>query len=248
MKKIRLAATGDLHIHEKSEDLFKPAFRDLNDQADILALAGDLTATGTIDQVEVLVNELSPVQIPIVAVLGNHEFHSHKQLQIKQILLNQGIHVLDGNCVTFEVAGTSIGFSGAKGFLAGYGKQAIPDFGEQSLKLLVDELYLEMHKMKRGLKRLDTDIKVLLMHYSPTKSTIKGEHPEIYAFLGSHVLAIPADDFGVDVVIHGHSHYGVEEGLTMGGTPVRNVCIPVLKKPYAVYELPFDVKRETEES
>lgn len=244
MKKIRLAATGDLHVHEKSEDLFKPAFRDLNEQADIFVLAGDLTATGKISQIEVLISELSPVQIPIVAVLGNHEFHNHKQIQIRQLLMKQGIHVLDGNCVRFEVNGLSIGFSGAKGFLAGFGKQAIPDFGEQSLKLLVDELYHEMHKMQRGLKRLDTDIKVLVMHYSPTKDTLRGEHPEIYAFLGSQVLGIPADDLDVDLIIHGHSHYGVEEGFTAGGTPVRNVCIPVLKKPYTIYELPFDTKRE----
>jgi len=239
MKKIRLAAAGDLHIHEKSEDLFKPAFRNLHEQADIFALAGDLTASGALKEVRVLLHELKPVKIPIVAVLGNHEFHNRKQEKIRQILLEEGIHLLDGGCVQFEIKGLSVGFSGAKGFLAGFDKRAIPDFGEQSLRVLVDELFHEMHKMRNGLRNLQTDIKVLLMHYSPTRDTIKGEHPEIYAFLGSHVLGLPADEFGVDLVLHGHCHYGVEQGFTEGGTPVRNVCVPVLKKPYTIYELPL---------
>lgn len=239
MEKLRIAASGDLHIHEKSEDLFKPAFRNIHEEADILALAGDLTASGRLTEVRVLLHELRVVKIPIVAVLGNHEFHNRKQDQIKQILLDEGIHILDGNCVQFEIDGTTLGFSGSKGFLAGYDKRSIPDFGEQSLRVLVDELFHEMEKMRQGLKGLSTDIKVLLMHYSPCRDTIKGEHPEIYAFLGSHVLGLPADEFEVDVVLHGHSHYGVEEGFTEGGTPVRNVCVPVLKKPYAIYELPF---------
>lgn len=239
MGKIKLAATADLHIHEKSEDLFKPAFRHLNDQADILAIAGDLTASGDINEVKVLLHELRPVKIPIVVVLGNHEFHNRKQVKIKDSLNEEGIHVLDGDCVQFEINGLTVGFSGAKGFLAGYDKRAIPDFGEQSLRILVDELFHEMHKMREGLKGLETDIKVLLMHYSPCRDTIKGEHPEIYAFLGSHVLGLPADEFKADLVLHGHCHYGVEEGFTEGGTPVRNVCIPVLKKPYTVYELPL---------
>jgi Icc-related predicted phosphoesterase len=239
MKKVRLAASGDLHIHETSEDLFKPAFKDLHNQADILALAGDLTASGQLKEVRTLLHELRSVKIPIVAVLGNHEFHNRKQDKIKKILLEEGIHVLDGGYVQFELNGLTIGFSGAKGFLAGFDKRAIPDFGEESLRLLVDELFHEMNKMRDGLKQLKTDIKVLLMHYSPTRDTLKGEHPEIYAFLGSHVLGLPADEFNADLILHGHCHYGVEKGFSEGGTPVRNVCVPVLKKPYTVYDLPL---------
>ncbi len=239
MKKIRIAATGDLHVHEKSTDLYKPVFKDLHKQADILTIAGDFTASGQLKEVKVLLHELKPVKIPIVVVLGNHEFHNRKQEEIKEILLDNGIHVLDGGCIQFDINGTTVGISGSKGFLAGYDKRAIPDFGEQSLRVLVDELLNEVHKMREGLKNLKTDIKILLMHYSPTRDTIKGEHPEIYPFLGSHVLGKPADEFEIDVIFHGHSHYGVEEGRTEGGTPVRNVCVPVLKKPFAVYELPF---------
>ncbi len=240
MKKIRLAASGDLHIQDKSEDLFKPAFRNINSQADFFALTGDITASGKLNEVQVLIHELRPIKIPIVTVLGNHEFHNQKQQRVKEMLSEQGIHVLDGNCVEFNVDGQTIGFCGSKGFLSGYDKRAIPDFGEQSLRLVVDELNHEVHKMREGLKSLSTDIKVLLMHYSPTRETIKGEHPEIYAFMGSHVLGMPADEFGVDLILHGHAHYGIEKGFTEGGTPVRNVCIPVIKKPFVVYELPLD--------
>lgn len=240
MQKIKLAASADLHVHEKSEDLFKPAFRNLNNQADILAIAGDLTASGDLKEIKVLLHELRPVKIPIVVVLGNHEFHNRKQEEIKNILRQEGIHVLDGDSVQFEINGLTVGFSGAKGFLAGYDKRAIPNFGEQSLRLLVDELFHEANKMRQGLKNLKSDIKVLIMHYSPTRDTIKGEHREIYAFLGSHVLGMPADEFGADLILHGHCHYGIETGFTEGGTPVRNVCVPVLKKPYTIYELPFE--------
>lgn len=242
MKKIKIAASADLHVHEQSEDIYKPVFKDIHQKADVLALAGDLTASGRLKEVRVLLHELRPVKIPIVAVLGNHEYHNRKQDKIKEILLGEGIHILDGDCVQFEVDGLTAGFSGSKGFLAGFDKRAIPDFGEQSLRVLVDELFHEMNKMRQGLKNLNTDVKVLMMHYSPTRDTIIGEHPEIFAFLGSHVLAIPADEFEVDVVLHGHSHYGREKGLTEGGTPVRNVCIPVLRKPFTIYELPFEKK------
>ncbi|TET53815.1 MAG: metallophosphoesterase, partial [Actinobacteria bacterium] len=156
MKKIRLAASSDLHIQEKSRDLLKPAFKDLNEKADIFAITGDFTASGKLKEIQVLLHELRPIKIPIVAVLGNHEYHNQRQEKSKQILHDEGIHILDGNCVTFEINSLSIGFSGSKGFLSGYDKRAIPDFGEQSLKLIVDELLNEKEKMMSGMKNHKT--------------------------------------------------------------------------------------------
>lgn len=236
---IRIAAVGDLHIHKTSRDIIKPSFRSLNSKADILVLTGDLTSKGRISEAKILIEELSEVKIPIVAVLGNHDYHNKKNVQISELLLQNEIHILDGGCVTFKINNKTIGFTGTKGFCGGYGNRSIPDFGEQSLRLLVDEIDYEASKIERGLLNLEADYKIVVLHYSPTIETLKGEDPQIYFFLGGSKLAEPIDKLKPDLVFHGHTHYGIQHGFTEEGVPVRNVSMPMIKRPYSIVSLPF---------
>lgn len=240
---IKIAAVGDLHTHKNSKDFLKPGFRNINQTADVLILAGDLTSKGRIAEINVLVEELSEVKIPVIAVLGNHDYHNKNHIQIFKILLENNIHVLDGGCISIKVNNKTIGFTGTKGFCGGYGKRSIPDFGEHSLRLLVDEIGHEADKIDRGLSKLNTDYKVVVLHYSPTIETLKGEDPQIYFFLGGSMLAKPIDDHKPDLVFHGHTHYGVETGYTEGGVPVRNVSMPMIRKPYSIISLPLEEQK-----
>jgi Icc-related predicted phosphoesterase len=236
---IKIAAVGDLHTHETSYDFLKPGFRNIGKKADVLILAGDLTSKGRIKEARILVEELSEVKIPIVAVLGNHDFHNNNNNQISEVLLQNGIHILDGGCITLKINDKTVGFTGTKGFCGGYGHYSIPDFGEQSLRLLVEEIEHEALKIKHGLMNLDTDFKIVVLHYSPTIETLKGENQQIYFFLGGSILSKPIDSLKPDIVFHGHTHYGTEKGFTEGGIPVRNVSMPMIKKPYSIVSLPL---------
>src|SRR5262245_19891739 len=96
-KKIRIAAVGDLHYGKASQGLFHTLLVQLNEAADILLLAGDLTDYGHPDEATLLAKELtSSVKIPIVAVLGNHDHESGREADVRQILEQAGVKVLDG--------------------------------------------------------------------------------------------------------------------------------------------------------
>ena len=84
---------------------------------------------------------------------------------------------------------------------------------------------------------LDSDVTLVLLHYSPVKDTVVGERPEIFPFLGSFLLARAVDAVGADLVVHGHAHAGSEHGLTPGGVRVRNVAQPLIRRAYRVFRL-----------
>lgn len=234
---VRVAAVGDLHTQEGSEDMFRPIFEDIHRHADVLLLAGDLTRHGRPVEAEVLVSELSVVEIPTVAVMGNHEYHEHSEGEIMDVLARENVTVLDGEATTVELDGGTVGVVGTKGFCGGFGIRALPKFGEEILKLVFRTAEAEARRVEEGLRNLDTDYRVALLHYSPIRDTLKGESREVYPFLGNSLLAEAIDAAGADLVIHGHAHYGVEYGQTPGGIPVRNVPMPLLGRAYAVYEL-----------
>ena len=90
---VRIAALGDLHYGRTTPPgSLQPLFAQINDSADILALCGDLTDYGLVEEARGFVKELIPaVKIPIVAVLGNHDVESGQQAEIVKILVDAGV-------------------------------------------------------------------------------------------------------------------------------------------------------------
>lgn len=130
---VRIAVVGDIHCTTTSQGTLKPLFAQANKHADILLLCGDLTNYGLTDEAHILVDELATTTIPTLAVFGNHDYEAGKPEDVRQILTDAGIKLLDGEAC--EVAG--IGFAGVKGFAGGFGPQMLQAWGEDLIKQFV---------------------------------------------------------------------------------------------------------------
>jgi Icc-related predicted phosphoesterase len=238
---IRIAAVGDVHFGTGSGGSLRPALSHLPDRADLLLIAGDLTRCGGPDEVRVLAEELSDLPVPRVAVLGNHDYHANREGQVRRILEDSGVKVLEGEAVILELDGVRVGIAGTKGFGGGYRGACGTDFGEPEMKAFVTHTKKLSDRLERALNSLEADLRIALMHYSPIEETLQGERLEIFPFLGSYLLAEAVDNAGADLVLHGHAHHGREKGATPAGIPVRNVAQPVIRHAYSVYTL--DSKR-----
>lgn len=227
-KKTKVAAVGDLHCTKAASGQLRPLFAQASEAADILLLCGDLTDYGLPEETQVLVDELSVVKIPVVAVLGNHDFESGMQDDVKQILTAAGVQVLDGDACEID----GIGIAGAKGFAGGYGRHALGPWGEGPIKQFVNEALQEAMKLETALAKLRTHHRIALLHYSPVIDTVRGEPPEIFPYLGTSRLEDPLIHYPVDVVFHGHAHRGTPEGKTVNNIPVFNVARPLLQRTY----------------
>jgi Icc-related predicted phosphoesterase len=235
---MKIAAVGDLHIKESAKGTLQDFFDSICQKAEILILAGDLTSQGQINEAKTLVDELSVCTIPILAVLGNHDYENGKQEEIKKLLLQNEIIVLDGDVYTTD----GVGFAGVKGFCGGFDNHMMPSWGEEVNKKFVLESINEALKLERALINLQTKRKVAILHYSPIHQTVEGEAEEIIPFLGSSRLAEPIDNFGAEIAIHGHSHFGKPQGKTNKGIPVYNVSLALLKhinpkQPYLLIDV-----------
>src|SRR5215208_7443145 len=227
--RVRVAAVGDIHLGGKGLDPpLQILFGQVSDHADVLALCGDLTDRGDPDEARLVAKALAPVTVPIVAVLGNHDYECGKEREVSQILCDAGVHVLDGTA--HEVLG--VGFAGIKGFAGGFGRRALGPWGEGLIKQFVREALDEALKLETALSQLRTERRVALLHYSPIAATVEGEPLEIYPYLGSSRLEEPLTRYPVDVVFHGHAHHGATEGRTMGDVPVYNVSMMLLQRTY----------------
>ena len=224
---VRVAALGDLHCSKKSQGQFQSLFTAAAEQADILLICGDLTDYGLPEEAEVLVNEMAgAAKLPTIAVLGNHDFESGREQDVRQVLVDAGVMMLDGDAV--EVRG--IGFAGAKGFAGGFGRGTLGPWGEEAVKLFVREAVDEALKLESALARLRTHRRVALLHYAPIAATVEGEPREIFAFLGCGRLAEPLTRYPVAAVFHGHAHRGSPEGTLGDSIPVYNVALPLLRR------------------
>jgi Icc-related predicted phosphoesterase len=234
---IRIAAVGDLHYGAGSQDMLRPGLTHLPERADLLLLAGDLTRCGGQGEVEVLADDLHGLSIPVVAVLGNHDYQSDREGEVRATLEQAGIRVLEGDSVTVDINGVRVGIAGTKGFGGGFRGAHGSDFGEPEMKAFVGHTKMLSDRLQRGLTGLESDLRIALLHYSPIEETLMGERLEIYPFLGSYLLAEAIDNAGADLVLHGHAHHGVEKGRTPAGIPVRNVAQPVIRHAYKIYSL-----------
>jgi Icc-related predicted phosphoesterase len=225
-REVRIAAVGDLHYDASRGTSFRDMFAEVSRKADILVLCGDLTTHGKPEQMAAFVQELAGVDIPIVSVLGNHDYEAGQHEEVAAIMSDRGIQVLDGQSVVID----GVGFCGTKGFAGGFGRGALAPFGELLIKEFVQAALDEALKIENGLRSLTTDVRVCVLHYSPIFETVVGEPEVIWPFLGSSRLLQPIDTIGCDVVFHGHAHHGTFEAQTPTGIPVYNVAMPLLQE------------------
>ena len=134
--------------------------------------------------------------------------------------------MLDGEAV--EIGG--VGFAGVCGFGGGFGRRMLNAWGEPLIKQFVQEAIDQALLLEQALGKLQTDRRVVVLHYSPIRATVTGEDPEIFPFLGSSRLEEPINRFRVSAVFHGHAHNGASEGVTSSGIPVYNVSLPLLQQ------------------
>jgi Icc-related predicted phosphoesterase len=223
---VRLAAVADLHYTKAAQGTLQPLFEQAGRLADALLLAGDLTDFGLPDEAHALAHDLKAVKLPVVAVLGNHDFEAGKAAEVADILREAGVTVLDGDAVEFK----GVGIGGAKGFLGGFGRGTLEAWGEPAVKAVVQATMDEVLKLEKALARLRTPRRVALLHYAPIRATVEGEPVEIHAFMGCGRFEEPLNRYGVHAVVHGHAHRGAAEGKTTSGIPVYNVALPLLRR------------------
>ena len=237
---MRIAATADLHYGKHSRGECRESFAEISRSADVLLLCGDLTDYGLADEAEHLVADIrDAVRIPVLAVLGNHDFESGETRLITDVLDRAGVIMLDGAAHVID----GVGFAGVCGFGGGFGRRMLNAWGEALIKQFVQEAIDHAVRLEQALAKLQTERKVVLLHYSPIRATVQGEDPEIFAFLGSSRLEEPINRFRVNLVVHGHAHNGTADGATSTGIPVHNVSAPLLRKsgenarPFRIFEI-----------
>jgi len=240
---VRIAAVSDVHYGKQSQGVMQALFSQIAERADVLVMPGDLTDYGLAEEARVLARDLTAcLKIPIVAVLGNHDYESDESEEIVRVLTDAGVHVLDGDSV--EIQG--VGFAGVKGFAGGFGRGTLGPWGERAIKAFVQESVNEALKLESALARLKTAHRIALLHYAPVQGTVEGEPVEIFPYLGSSRLEEPINRYRVSAVFHGHAHRGAPEGKTATGVPVYNVAMPLLSRlhpdrpPFLILELPLN--------
>lgn len=235
---MKIAAIGDLHVTEDSIAPYRRIFAEMSASADVIILCGDLTNFGKIREAEILADDIRLCTVPVLGVLGNHDYECGNCDEVRKILRDSGMIVLDEQAHEID----SVGFAGVKGFLGGFGRGELAPFGEPAIKAFVNETINEARKLENALRSLRTEKMVAVLHYSPIIETLRGEPIEIFQYLGSARLADALDRFdNIAAVFHGHAHHGSYEGRTLRGIPVYNVAQFVLRdqfgKPYVVLEI-----------
>lgn len=234
---VKIAAAADIHATDINAEALREAFERVALEADAIMLAGDLTASGEPREAAILANACEPLDVPVFAVLGNHDYHLDQQDQIIEILRGANMRVLVREAEICEIAGTEVGVVGTKGFVGGFAGSSLPDFGERLLRQVYDETTEEARALGRGLRTISKcALRLVLLHYAPIADTIEGEPLGIHTFLGSSRLANPIQEYRPDIVLHGHAHAGTFEGR-LGDTPVYNVAVHVTGRDFWIFDL-----------
>lgn len=234
---LRIAAAGDLHCSEQHRDAVAESMAALDDSADLVLLAGDLTTTGEPAQAQVLAEACAPLEVPVFAVLGNHDWHAARRDELVAVLEGGGIRVLDRDWAVCGIGGAEVGIVGLKGFVGGFPGSHLPDFGEPLLREVYRETSRDVEALDRGLREIALcGVRIVLLHYAPVTDTIAGEASGIWAFLGTDRLAPPISEHEPDLVLHGHAHGGTFQGQ-IGSVPVYNVSVPVIGRDFWLFEL-----------
>ncbi|CAA9224921.1 MAG: FIG01075340: hypothetical protein [uncultured Chthoniobacterales bacterium] len=239
-KKMRIAATADVHYGKHSKGKMQDLFATASREADVLLMCGDLTDYGLAEEAELLAADIrSYLRIPVIAVLGNHDFESAHPEAVIKVMEEAGVEMLDGEAVEIE----GVGFAGVCGFGGGFGRRMLNAWGEPLIKTFVQEAIDQALRLEQALTKLQTERRIVLLHYAPVRATVEGEPPEIFPFLGSTRLEEPINRFRVSACFHGHAHNGTAEGATATNVPVFNVAAPLLQKqapdkqPFRLFEI-----------
>jgi Icc-related predicted phosphoesterase len=234
---IRIAAAGDIHCSPENRDRLAAAFARVDPDVDLFLLAGDLTTLGEPEQAQSLADICAELETPVIAVLGNHDWHANRVGELVEILAAAGVTTLDPGTSTCAIDGTKVGIVGTKGFVGGFPDSQLPDFGEPILRQVYRDTSAEVDAIAKGLEEIDgCDRRIVLLHYAPTTTTLEGEPRVIWAFLGTDRLAPPISERQPDVVLHGHAHRGTFRGF-IGDVPVYNVAVEVMKRDFFLFAL-----------
>jgi uncharacterized protein len=234
---MRIAAAGDVHCHVGTEARTREAFARLRGTADVVLLAGDLTTHGEPEQGRVLADAVRALGLPVLAVLGNHDWHANRTAELIAVLEDAGVRMLDREHAILDVDGVEVGVAGAKGFVGGFPGSHLPDFGEPLLRDCYAETGRDVDALATGLQAIrHCPVRIVLLHYAPITATLEGEPREIWTMLGSDRLAAPIATHEPDLVLHGHAHTGRFEGA-IGNVPVYNVSVPVMERDFWVFEV-----------
>jgi Icc-related predicted phosphoesterase len=233
---VRLALTADVHADAAVREPLAAAFRSLP-PVDLVLMAGDLTTLGQVEQAQVLAEACAELPAPAVAVLGNHDFHSGQEDDIRALLEDAGVAVLDGRAAAFELRGHTLGVAGAKGFVGGFPDWELSDFGEPLLRQLYDATSMEVAGLAHALEEIaGCDLRIAMLHYAPSSTTLVGEREILWPFLGSHRLGVPILQARPHLVLHGHAHAGTFRGQ-IDGIPVLNVAMALTGGEFTLVEL-----------
>lgn len=246
MSTIRIAAAGDIHASDAERKRVEAAFASLEDGTDLVLLAGDLTTCGDPAEAGVLADACRHLDVPVVAVLGNHDWHLNRTHELVAVLTDAGVRVLERSSTRFDVRGTEVGIVGLKGFVGGFPDYVLPDFGEPLLREVYAQTTEDVAALDREFEEVaGCDVRIVLLHYAPTTTTLEGEPRGIWAFLGSDRLAGPIAEHRPDLVLHGHAHAGTFEGF-IGRVPVYNVAIPVTGRDFWMFDVGGTERPEVE--
>jgi Icc-related predicted phosphoesterase len=234
---IRIAAAGDIHIRETNREQLKHAFNELNGQVELVLLAGDLTTHGEPEQAEWFADACAGLDVPVYAVLGNHDWHADRPDELIRALEGGGVTVLERESRVIELDGCEVGIVGLKGFVGGFPGSSLPDFGEPLLRQVYRQTSDDVAALDEGLRAVaNCPYRIVLLHYAPCVETLRGEPEGIWAFLGNERIAAPIREHEPDLVLHGHAHAGSFQAQ-IGASPVYNVSVPVMGRDFWVLEL-----------
>jgi hypothetical protein len=237
---IRLAAVGDLRMAVEQRGALRPRYASVAESADVLLLAGGLTASGLVSEAETLSDELDGIGIPIIAVLGARDHEVGQESLMRGALTSMGWIVLEASSVVLDLGAMRLGVAGTTGFPGGFG------IDYQLWSVVREHRQADREQVSNArfgdaltdLTEQGADFRVALTHYSPAPGTLKGERETIRANLGNQILGSSIDAAGADVAVHAMARRGTHVGRTLGGVPVYNVSQPVLGAPYVVLTLP----------
>jgi Icc-related predicted phosphoesterase len=235
---VRIAAAGDIHCgSETDRDAVAASFAEVAPRVDLILLAGDLTTHGEPEQGQIVADACRDLDVPVVTVLGNHDWHANRRDELVAALEDGGLVVLERGHHIVTVGDVDVGIAGTKGFVGGFSGSHIPDFGEPLLRQVYDYGMQEVAALDAGLRAVALcPFRVVLLHYAPTCETLGGERTDIWTFLGTDRLAVPIVEHTPDLVLHGHAHAGTFEGR-IGEIPVYNVAVPLMGEDFWELEI-----------
>jgi Icc-related predicted phosphoesterase len=216
-----IAAVSDVHSPRYYEQ-YVEAIGKLNVKPDLFLIAGDMIYRGSVEEYQKVYNVLfGKINCPIVACFGNQEFPEIRE-KIKESF--KEIRFLDDQSIVLQIGGKSVGIFGSTGSLdtpTRWQKANIPN---------IERIFSQRIELaEKHLQRMFTDLKILLLHYSPTYKTLEGENPNFYSFLGSQLYENVIIKTKPSLVIHGHSHNGIKKAW-VDTVPVFNVSLSVNKE------------------